>query len=444
MLIEFSVTNFRSIREKQTLSLVASGAAKDLPSCVIEPDPPLPGMSGLKFLKGAAIYGANASGKSNVIKAMRFLSDFVTNSATGIKPGAPTGTEPFKLDRESLSQPSRFEITFVAADGVRYLFGLSLTAKQVTEEYLVAYPKGTPQRWYHRTFNETTNSYDWARPSASFKHDKTLQDKTRENSLFLSVGPQFNHPQLTPVLGWFKSHLHLIVGSAADVFLGDNSFTSSFLGYTASLFAKASHHDRIIDLLKSADIGIVDGRVEEKDFEIPDSAKSMYSAEFLERLETNGSPLKIRKIVEVKLLHKGDDSDSVDLDFMSEESAGTQRLFALIGPWTDILDRGLTVFIDEIEASLHPILVRNLLSLIFSAEHNPNGAQVIFTTHSPVLLDNTLMRRDQIWFTEKAPTGATRLYPLTDYQPRRDEALAKGYLAGRYGAIPYLPDGLKL
>ena len=110
----------------------------------------------------------------------------------------------------------------------------------------------------------------------------------------------------------------------------------------------------------------------------------------------------------------------------------------------DILDHGYTVFIDEIETSLHPILVKELITLLFCDKNNPKGAQVVFTTHNPFLLDGNLIRRDQIWFTEKAPSGATQLYPLTDYKPRKGEALAKGYIAGRYGAIPFIPEGLKL
>ena len=440
MLIEFSVTNFRSIREKQTLSLVASGAAKELPECLIERN--LPGLSGLRFLKGAAIYGANASGKSNIIKAMRFLAEFVKNSATWGRPGDSIGTEPFRLDQDSPSSPSRFEVAFLTG-GIRFSFGCSLTTNRVTEEYIVAYPKGAPQHWYHRSYNESAGSYDWARPSASFRHDQALRDRTRENCLFLSVAPQFNHPQLTQPFSWFRDCLRLIGGDLPFGLLGDD-YGSSLTTRTARLLTQPSHHERIIGLLRSADVGIIGGKADERELETPNFLSYFSSPEFLGKYGASDTIPSDRKTLDVALLHRSLGNEEVAFDFESEESAGTQRLFALIGPWIDALDQGLTIFVDEIEASLHPAIVRGILSLIFSAEHNPKGAQVIFTTHSPVLLDNTLMRRDQIWFTEKAPTGATRLYPLTDYQPRKDEALAKGYLAGRYGAIPFLPDGLKL
>lgn len=435
MLIEFKVTNYLSIREQQTLSMVAANADKSLPSNVIEPA--LPGISKLKFLKGAAIYGANASGKSNVIRAIEYLANFVKTSATEIKPGEGTGAVPFKLDAESRSKPSEFEITFVA-EGVRYQYGLSVTPKRVTEEYLIAYPKGPAQRWFHRTYDKDTDSYSWAKPAEAFKGGKELQGMTRPNSLFLSVGPQFNHPQLTLVLDWFEDNLHFISLSG-----GNNIDPAS----TTRLLLGDLQKGRILALLKNADIGIEDAEFNPLD--PPDFSQQDYSIPPLRLLlkepNKNDDPNKPRPIQfgEIVLTHMSDRKNSVRLDYNSEESEGTRRLFALIGPWLKIVDNGYTVFVDEIETSLHPILVKELLNLLFNDETNKKGAQVIFTTHSPTLLDNDLVRRDQIWFTEKSRAGTTHLYPLTDYKPRKDEALAKGYLAGRYGAIPYLPNGLQ-
>ena len=430
MLIEFKVANFRSIRDEQTFSLVASNSDKDLPSCVIEEK--LPGLSGVRYLKGAAIYGANASGKSNVIEAIRFLRNFVGSSATGIQPGDPTGTTPFKLDQSSGTKPSEFEITFVAG-GVRYVFGLSVTPKRVIEESLVAYPKGAPQRWYKRVFDEESSSYEWAKPSTAFRDDKDLRRKTRENSLFLSVGPQFDHPQLTPVYDWFRKHLRFInLGS-------DMALHPSF---TAGLLKEGNHRDRLIQLLRTADIGITDAVVKEEIID-PERLIAALPSGLEIKLKTDSTTHEFKRL-QIYLSHHAEGVASVPLNFDDEESAGTQRFFSLVGPWLDILENGYTVFIDEIETSLHPILVRELLKLLLHGETNTKGAQIVFTTHNPMLLDNTLLRRDQIWFTEKTPAGSTSLYPLTDYKPRKDEALAKGYLAGRYGAVPFIPDGLGL
>lgn len=430
MLIEFKATNFRSIREEQTFSLVASNAVKDMDDCLTEHQ--LPGLSGLRFLKGAAIYGANASGKSNLIEAIYFLKRFVMTSATKLHPGDPTGTKPFKLDRDSAGKPSEFEVTFLTGN-IRYVYGVSLTRERVTEEYLFAYPKGSPQRWFHRTYKAEQKIYEWAKPSTAFKQDKSLQDKTRENSLFLSVGPQFNHDQLTTVFNWFKKELRFITLDA-DAFLHP--------GFTAEMLEESENKMRILNLLKSADFGVTDARTEERDLNLDDLKENLPPA-ILAEIVASGGNAKARRM-EISLIHQAEDIEPVAMDFDDEESAGTRRFFSLAGPWLDILDNGYTVFIDEIETSLHPVLVRELLKLLFCSRNNTKGAQVIFTTHNPFLLDNSLIRRDQVWFTEKTPEGATHLYPLTDYKPRKDEALAKGYLAGRYGAIPFLPEGLQL
>jgi hypothetical protein len=434
MLIEFKVANYRSIREEQKFSLVAGNTDKDLPSCLIERG--LPGLSGVKFLKGAAIYGANASGKSNVLAAMRYMAGFVVRSATQIQPGSNTGAEPFKLDRESPSKPCEFEITFVA-DGVRFVFGFAVTPQRVVEEYLVAYPKGVPQRWYQRTFNSKNGSYEWAKASTAFSQDKSLQDKTRENSLFLSVGPQFNHTQLTQVFNWFKNSLHFI-HLGVERRLGHGLHH----GFTAEQIKNPTQHERIVNLLRNAEFGVVDVNTQEREITFEEMKQAMPPA-LLAQLRKEHGPEPLRGL-EINLTHKADGIEPVTLDFDEEESDGTRRFFALIGPWLDILDNGYTVLVDEIETSLHPILVRELLKLLFCSRNNPKGAQIIFTTHNPVFLESTLIRRDQVWFTEKSLNGETHLYPLTDFQPRKDEALAKGYMAGRYGAIPFLKEGLMI
>ncbi len=306
-----------------------------------------------------------------------------------------------------------------------------MTTQRVIEEYLVAYPKGLPQRWYHRTYDEQQQTYTWARPATGFKRDKSLEEKTRENSTFLSVAPQFNHPQLTPVFNCFQTNFHFIQLSVEGRFGPD---------FTANLLTKPSYRDRILTLLQNADIGVSDAKVDRTAHKT-DWVTKFFSESGIRNVTFEEAMAYIVE-KEIQLSHKVDGMDPVFLDFESEESAGTRRFFSLIGPWLDILENGHTVFIDEIETSLHPLLIRELLKLLFSAENNLRGAQVVFTTHNPILLDTTLMRRDQIWFTEKSSSGATHLYPLTDYQPRKDEALAKGYLSGRYGGIPFIPEGL--
>lgn len=428
MLIEFRVSNFRSIREEQALSLVSSRADKELETSLIDTN--LPGMANTRYLRGAAIYGHNASGKSNLLLAFEFLVGLVLNSAIGLKPGDETGAQPFKLDSLSKDKPSQFEITFVA-ENTRYLFGVSLTSQRITEEYLVAYPKGLPQKWYRRVYDSEQRRYYWDAPSSFFKADVNLQERTRENSLFLSVGPQFNDAQLTAIYGWFKGHVRFLKLS------GDYTLQP---GYTAQRLLRGEDSKSILNLLRSADIAIVDASIEERDVNL-DALRETLSAKAFSDLVNESSG---KKSLEVSLLHATGEGGPVKLNYAREESAGTRRLFALAGPWMDILEHGYLVFIDEIETSLHPLLVKELVRLMQDPKTNPKGAQIVFTTHSPTLLDTDLLRRDQIWFTEKDESGATRLYPLSDYQPRKGEAIAKGYLAGRYGAIPFIPAGLQL
>jgi hypothetical protein len=430
MLIEFKVENFRSFRETQTFSLIASNADKTLPSNVIMRN--LPGLSNTKYLKGAAIYGGNASGKSNLLEAIHFMGTFVRNSATQFEPDDEIDVQPFLLDKNSYNKASRFEIT-AQIRGTRYQYGFATTRERVLEEYLIAYPKGLAQRWFERQYNALEKNYKWSNSATHFHLDRALRDKTRPNSLFLSVGPQFNNEQLTVIYEWFKNELRFInLG-------GEIPFSAV---YTAGVLeaGEEARVSRIRKLLESADFGITGLSASHTEV-LPKDLKPehLFGTSLLD-LEDKEDTLNL---YEVKLSHHAEEIEDPFLKF-SDESAGTRRLFALAGPWLDILENGYTVFVDELEASLHPILIREVLKLLFSEKINLNGAQVIFTTHNPILLDNSLLRRDQIWFTEKAPDGATHLYPLTDYQPRKNESLAKGYLSGRYGAIPFIPEGLKL
>jgi AAA15 family ATPase/GTPase len=431
MLIEFKVKNFRSIRDEQTLSLVATKANKELPDNVI--DKPLKGLAGLQFLKGAALYGANASGKSNVLLALKYLAELVEDSAADFKPGDSTRVEPFKLDPACKSEPSEFEITF-ESEGVRYLYGVAVTTKRIVEEYLYAYPEGRANCWCHRSYNEQTKQYDWDKTASAFKQDLKLQEYTKENVLFLSQGADLNHPQLTKVYLWFKNHLRFAFLSARDKGMPP--------GTTLELLEKEESRSQILSLLKSADFGISDIEVTRRELDL-EQIQGKVSPELFKRMLDSSSDGKLTAS-EINMLHPDNEGKLISMDFDEEESAGTQRFFSLLGPWLDTLQKGYTVFIDEIDTSLHPLLVRELLNLLFCAENNATGAQIIFTTHNPVFLDQTLLRRDQIWFTEKDDSGATTLYPLSDYKERGNAALGKRYLAGVYGGIPYLPEGLKL
>lgn len=429
MLIEFSVENFRSIRDRQTLSLVANNAEKGLSDNVINVD--LPGLAGVSLLKGAAIYGANASGKTNLLLAMKFMEEFVSSSATDMKPEQTISVVPFRLDEACSGLPSEFEVVFVHKE-VRYRYGFAADSTRVRSEWLYSYPQGKPRRMFERTYIDQEERHHFE-SGQSFKKGKDLESKTRQNALYVSVGAQFDHEQLTDVYSWFETYLRTINLSVEGE--GISSYVTA-----AGMKKSKTVREFILSALKHADIGIENAVVRTKpfreaDFPFPDDL----SEDARERL--------LNKFREVELLNvtfghrAGSDRELIQFAY-EDESAGTQKFFTLLGPLQATLTYGYTVFMDEIGASMHPLLTRELIKLINSERMNTTGAQLIFTTHDATLLDGDLLRRDQVWFTEKDYDGATKLVPLSAYKPRKNEALQKGYLAGRYGAIPLLTGDL--
>ena len=423
MILQFSVSNFRTFRGLQTLNLAASSHDKSLPDNCISTD--LPGLVGKRWTKGVALYGPNASGKTTLLIALAFLADMVKNSAKTTDPKEPIlQIEPYALAPGQPEVPTAFALTFVA-DGVRYEYRVAATRERVWFESLRAFPKAKQQLWFQREWSPATGCYAWSpeKPSG-FQRDTQLESYTLSNVLFLSKAVANNRLELEPVFRWFKDQL---------IFLDPSVRNATGKGFTLrQIGLKTPLHTRILNLLRHADLGVTAAQaVEEDDLQnrvakLPPDLREKFPLEF-----------GLRPV----LAHRSNSTEEVPLPW-ENESLGTKALFALAGPWLDILDKGLTVCVDELETSLHPLMVRELLRLFFSAQENPNGAQIIFTTHNPLLLDPTLLRRDQVWFTEKDVDGAAHLYPLTDYQPRKGESLARGYLAGRYNAVPFIPTGL--
>lgn len=433
MLLQFSVSNFRGLRELQTLNLAASGYDKSLPENAVSPD--FPGLKGKRWLKGAALYGANASGKTTIIEAMEALSGWVANSAKTTAPDEPISCiEPFALDPLASDEPTAFAIVFVK-DGVRYEYRVAATRALVIHESLRAWPAGYEQVWFERDWNEDSQKHVFSPDNPTgLPRSRDIEQRTLRNMLYLSKAVAEARKEVEPVFRWLVRQFKFLDLS-----------TRSNLGGGFTLRQLDGDNDelksKIIKALRHADIGIVDALAIEgtpPNKEVLEILKTV-NPEVLEAL--NKKDNKHARFLQPQLLHRGPQNTPVPLDW-DRESAGTHRLFSLIGPWLDILKEGYTVCIDEIETSMHPIMVRELLKLFFSEKENTGGAQIIFTTHNPLLLDSTLMRRDQVWFTDKDDEGAVHLYPLSDYKPRGGESLIRGYMAGRYGAVPFVPRGL--
>ncbi len=417
MLIEFSVTNFKSIRTTQKLSLVANSATelqKENSFTTLEKNVP-------RLLRSVAIYGPNASGKSNFLEAMVFMRWFVLNSSKDGQAEEPIEVTPFLFDTVSRNEVSEFEVLFLQNE-IRYQYGFAVNSTQVVQEWLIAYPEGRAQRWIERSYNEDTKKYDW-HPCSKLKGQKSmLQEATRSNALFLSTAVQLNNDQLKPVYNWFHQHVRTI---------GVSGLTPT---YTAAICKSESGRGKILTLLNAADLSIADLDVEMKQFDPNELPSDM--PEPLKELIHKG--LDGKEMPEIKFLHKIEGCEQLIALDSDDESVGTRKLFALAGPWLNVLENGYVLFVDELNNSMHPHMVRFLISLINNPQINQKNAQLVFTTHDTSVLDNDLFRRDQIWFTEKDRSSATSLYPLTDFTPRKGEALEKGYLQGRYGALPYI------
>ncbi|BDT69821.1 hypothetical protein os1_40130 [Comamonadaceae bacterium OS-1] len=414
MLVEFRTKNFRSLRDEQVLSLVASTDKTLLDTHALG--------TGLKaaphVLKSAVVYGANASGKSNLVKALQFMRGVVLQSAA-LQPGQTFDRlQPFKLDATSGSQPTAFEVTFVLG-GVRYQYGFAMDAQRIVGEQLLVYKAFKPQRWFERHFDAESGK-DVYEFGSGLKGAKNLwEGATRPNALFLAVAVQLNSEALRPVYDWFANRLVIF-----------NEQTPLSPQFSVHMLKQEAQRKAICAFLQAADTSIAD-------IEVATQQAMVHTINFDlatgKREETAGE----QAVEEVRFHHVTEQGKAVfDL---ADESSGTRNLLFLTGPILDILNKGLTLVVDELDTSLHTLLVQALVRLFHRPEVNTGGAQLVFTTHDTSLLDAYgLFRRDQIWFMEKRPDQSSSLYPLLDFSPRKNEALERGYLQGRYGALPLL------
>jgi hypothetical protein len=423
MLIEFSVENFRSFLSRQTLGLTANAKDDHLGRNVASTGQDIDGV-----LRSAVIYGPNAAGKSNLLRALQTLQLLVVNSAVATQEGQALPVSPFLLDKASADRPCEFGIVFVADDATRYEYFCALTSQRVEKEWLVAYPKGRSQRWFEREFQHETQTYDWWF-GPNFKGEraekKVWQEFTRSNSLFFSTAIQLNNEQLKPAFNWIAQKL-IVLTAGANL----NPFLS------LELLRQPDGGKEFIEFMRAADIGIE--RIEVREEELQGQALSAVPGLTLQISSpqpSSGSPSPSQKVFKVFTWHKQNETaEEVPFD-LSDESDGTRKLFEFTGGWVRALTVGATLFVDELDRSLHPYITRFLVTL-FHGTKNTKNAQLIFTTHDTTLLDANLLRRDQVWFVEKDAEQSTKLYPLLDYRPRKDEALERGYMKGRYGAVP--------
>lgn len=440
MLLSFSVANFRSFRVEQSLSTLAS---KRLGPCAGSAHVyPLPGTQE-HALRVAALYGANAAGKSNVVRACLALQRLVCE---GTDPGDEMPRDPFLLDDSSRNEPTSFEVQFVQ-DGTVFRYGACFDAQRVHEEWLSAYEGKKERSLFARTSTDTGDTTVELGPAATGESSTTklrslAEVAARPNQLFLNEVRNLDNPQaqgvrLHCVIQWFTSTLKVIPPGAAFVSLIEKVASEEEFARFASEF------------LRDASTGI--SSLETESLEIP---KSQFPPAVLDTLEgerhdrylpaplpvgwefvkeTGGDTVKIRRIV---ASHVDEERRTVQLP-LNKESDGSQRLLHLLPALYQLAKHPRVYVVDELERSMHPMLARKFVEFFVKAGDGSNS-QLIFTTHESGLLDLDLIRRDGIWFAEKDRDGATHLYSLADFKVRNDLRIDKGYLQGRFGAVPFL------
>lgn len=415
MLLNFKIKNFRSIKDEIVLDLQATSDKTMLAQATFE-------KGDISFLKSAAIYGYNASGKSNVLKAFSVFRMMILESLLRSNIPKNLPNEFFKLSTETEDKSSFFEATFLIEEEV-FIYGFEIDKKIICKEWL-------KQKKGNKTLFERNKQKIESNKNYFKEATKSLKDQTGERVLFLSVLSSNNKPISKKIIEFIQK-TNIISGTKRG----------ATLDYTFKEFLNNSKRaEKIKEFISKADFGVEDIQANEEMISsrevtnIPDN--------FKELLFKDDSSIAQRNL---KFLHnkfdkKGSKTGSKALDFFSEESEGTQQMFALSAPIIDTLEKGHILFIDEIDSSLHPILCQYLITIFNSKKKNPKNAQLIFTTHDISFLDEKFLRRDQIYFTNKNKRGATELFSLADISERKGVNFAKRYLEGRYDALPYIAE----
>jgi len=444
MLIEYSVENFRSIADPITFTMLpARGLSK--PNNLIQ----LKNNKNIKkLLKSSVVFGANASGKSNVIFALSVMKNLILNSKNNNAGDPVGGYFPFVLDSVHSNKPTIFKIHFIK-DAIEYKYSFSFNSNRIIDEELISYSGKKEQRLFKRTIDDFE-------PGLDHLELKNLFKNTGENVLFLSkANNEYN--RFRPVFEWFNKNV-VIIGSMISQFVYplNPEVTISFMN------TSEENKQKVLKLLNHADFDIFDisGRnIEFKNFNVMENIKDVFISiadeigkkELTEdKFDSNAfrNDVKIKQIKpvnipELKSVRKKEDGSIIVKDFIPFESAGTNQFFNIIGYWLNALqEENQVLVIDEFDLRLHPDLQYYLVQLFHDPEINNKNSQLIITTHNTKLLTLNLFRREQIAFTEKDPrTKSTKILSLYDYEKRQDRSVEKNYFLGRYGGLPDITYG---
>ena len=422
-LVSFWTKNVRCYRDEVSISMEATRLAND----TVVRELPTASATPMRLLPVAGIFGANASGKSALLDAMWDMRCFVLQSFRSGMRRSKIPRVPFLLEPDCADQPSEYGIELIL-NGVAWRYGFEINDERVVSEFAVHYPKGREALVFERQGEEAKFGPSF-RPTGN-----AVEPLRRRNALLLSTIGAIDSNAITPLFEWIEDNL-LLANTA-------NRHVSKAL--TAELAEHDPARTPILELLRAADLGIVDATVKKADEEtvekLHEAIRTMTGAEG-EAVEGEHAVLDA-SLMRVHLKHRG--KAGAVWVAPEYESMGTEVWTSLVGPILLALDRGNVLLIDEIDGSLHPLLVERLVTMFQSPRSNPHCAQLVFNAHDVHLFNIAephQLGRDQIWTVEKDADGVSRLQSVAEYKPRADEVLGRRYLRGRYGGIPRLNPG---
>lgn len=429
MLIEFQVGNFLSFKEVVTFSMVASEINSN--DSDMDANNVFSVEEDLKLLKTAAIYGANASGKSNLAKAFDFMQGFVINSSKEMQITDDIDVESFRLSTETEKKPSYFQVIFWLDKRI-YRYGFKVSREKILKEWLYYTPKSREYQLFERKGDRFTIA-------PRFKESIGLNDKTKPNSLFLSVVAQFNGKVSTQIIKWFAN---------CRIVFGLGKYDNLYKMFTLEACESPQMRKEIVDLIKNLDLSIQDIDIITEEIYFEDLPKNM-PEELKNLILRSAKETQNVQTYHEKFNKQGEMIGLEKFDLEENESEGTKKIFYFSALILNALKNRQILIIDELDARLHPIITHKIIQLFNSNDYNPRYAQLIFMTHdinllNPDLFGSRLFRRDQIWFTEKNSIGATDLYSLVEYKIPDDKDFESDYIRGKYGAIPLIGNFLQL
>lgn len=421
-LLSFTIENFRSIAERKTMTFTPS-AIKDEPRTNVAKN------EKKSYLRTTAIYGANSSGKSNLVQGISRMSYLVLSSVK-MNDKEELFHAPFLLNREKANAPTLYEAEFLT-DGVHYRYGFSNTKKQIYDEWLIRKERsGNETSLFIRTPDGIGVN------NKEFPEGENLEEKTNANRLFLSLAGQLGGKISNSVIEFFHTGVNILSGLD----------TESYQSFTKFYLAKNGQGcDEMKQFFGRVQLGFKDVASAVREFDSSELPADMPK----DMREIITKELMGQKQIKIFSSHgiydnEGTMVETEKFEFDTMESAGTRKLFDLAGPIFETLNSGSVLVVDELDAKMHPLISQELVSLFNDPERNPLGAQLIFTTHDTNLLSSHLLRRDQVWFTEKDAQERTDLYNMMQIvlpdgtKPRGDGNIERNYIRGRYGAIPYI------